>query len=87
MELDEQVHISDLSNIRTFEPYISLIRLFSLFFNCAKPLMSLNTHAACSNGTDIVQESLDNHILIYIAMIIPTQLFEIFSILHILNDS
>ena len=37
MDFAEQVRILGLSNIQTFEPYISQIRLFSLLFNYAKP--------------------------------------------------
>ena len=37
MDLVDQVHIFGLSNIHTFERNISLIRLFSLIFNFAKP--------------------------------------------------
>ena len=37
MDLIEQIDIFGLSNIHTFEPNISLIRLFSLIFNYAKP--------------------------------------------------
>ena len=36
MDLIEQVHISGLTNIHTFGPNISLIRLFSLMLNYAK---------------------------------------------------
>ena len=35
--LVEQVHIFGFTNIHTFEPNISLIRLFSLKLNAAKP--------------------------------------------------
>ena len=37
MDFVEQVHIFGFSNIHTFEPNISIIRLFSLIFNYAKP--------------------------------------------------
>ena len=39
MDLAEQVHIFGLTNIHTFGPNISLIRLFSLMLNYAKPRM------------------------------------------------
>ena len=37
MDLVEQVHIFGLANIHTFGPNFSLIRLFSLMLNYAKP--------------------------------------------------
>ena len=37
MELVEQVHVFGFTNIHTFEPNSSLIRLFSLIFNYANP--------------------------------------------------
>ena len=37
MNLVEQVYIFGLSNIHTYKSNISLIRLFSLIFNYAKP--------------------------------------------------
>ena len=37
MELVELIYIFGLTNIHTFGPKISLIRLFSLMFNYAKP--------------------------------------------------
>ena len=37
MDLVEQVHIFGLSNINSFERNITLIGLFSLIFNYAKP--------------------------------------------------
>ena len=37
MDLVEQVHIFGLSNIHTFGPNVSQIRLFSLMLNYAKP--------------------------------------------------
>ena len=40
MDLIEQVHIFGFTNIHTFGPNISLIRLFSLMLNCAKPRLS-----------------------------------------------
>ena len=39
MDLVELIHIFGLTNIHTFGPKISLIRLFSLMFNYAKPRM------------------------------------------------
>ena len=39
MDFVEQVHIFGLTNIHTFGPKISLIRIFSLIFNYAKPRM------------------------------------------------
>ena len=39
MDLVEQIHIFGLSNILTFETNISLIGLFRLIFNNAKPQM------------------------------------------------
>ena len=36
-ELVEQIYIFGLTNIHTFGPNISLIRLFSLILNYAKP--------------------------------------------------
>ena len=42
MDLVEQVRIFRLSNIHTFGPNISLIRLFSLMLNYAKPLIENN---------------------------------------------
>ena len=42
MDLVEQVHFYGLSNIRTFEPNISLLRLFSLIFNFANKLNCKN---------------------------------------------
>ena len=37
MDLAEQVHVFGLSNIHAYGSNISLIRLFSLIFNYAKP--------------------------------------------------
>ena len=37
MDLVKLIHIIGLTNIHTFGPKISLIRLFSLMFNYAKP--------------------------------------------------
>ena len=37
MDLAEQFKIFGLSNIHTFEPNISIIKLFNLIFNNAKP--------------------------------------------------
>ena len=42
MDLVEHVPIFGLSNIHTFEPNISLIRLFSLIFNYAKVRIIVN---------------------------------------------
>ena len=42
MDLVEQIHIFGLANIRTFGPIISLIRLFSLMLNYAKPRLFLS---------------------------------------------
>ena len=42
MYLVEQVHMFGLSNIHTFEPNISLIRLFSLIFNYENPRILLH---------------------------------------------
>ena len=39
MDLIEEVHIFGLSDINNFELNITLIRLFSLIINCAKPRM------------------------------------------------
>ena len=43
MDLVEQIHIFDLINIHTFGPDISLIRLFSLMLNYAKPQLIWDT--------------------------------------------
>ena len=43
IDLVEQVHIFGLSNIHTFKSNISLIRLFSLIFNYAKPRLKIVT--------------------------------------------
>ena len=40
MDIVEQAHIFGLSDIHSFGPNISLIRLFSLMFNCTKPRLS-----------------------------------------------
>ena len=47
MDLVEQVHTFGLSNIHTFGPNISLIRLFSLIFYNAKPRMCLLQSVNC----------------------------------------
>ena len=39
MDFVEQVHIFSVTNIHSFGPNISLIRLFSLMLNYAKPQM------------------------------------------------
>ena len=36
MDIVEQMHVFGFTNIHTFEPNISLTRLFGLFFNYAK---------------------------------------------------
>ena len=49
MNLVDQVHIFGLSNIHTFGPNISLIRLFSLMLNYAKPQMAVSAENVIVN--------------------------------------
>ena len=48
MDLVEQVHIFGLSNIHTEGSNSSLIRLFSLIFNYAKPRLIQHTNLYCT---------------------------------------
>ena len=43
MDLVEQIHIFGLSNIHTYGSNISLIRLFNLIFNYAKPRIRIKS--------------------------------------------
>ena len=61
MDLVEQVHKFDLSNIHTCGSNISLIMLFSLIFNYAKPRLSL--HVRLKGLLVCAQQSMSNHLL------------------------
>ena len=44
MDLFNKVHIFGLMKVHTYVPNISLIRLFSLMLNYAKPRLFMNIH-------------------------------------------
>ena len=50
LDLVELIHIFGLTNIHTFGPKTSLIRLFSLMFNYAKPRLLTFQFAAISEN-------------------------------------
>ena len=50
MDLVEQVHTFGLTNIHTFGPNFSLIKLFSLMLNYAKPQLRI-LHGSDQNAT------------------------------------
>ena len=56
MDLVEQIHIFGLTNIHTFGPNISLIRLFSLMLNYAKPRLF-----ALQCLSDLITDKNDEH--------------------------
>ena len=72
MDLVEQVHIFGLSNIHTFEPNISLIKLV-LIFNYAKPRLFPNF----KNKNSI--QLLNRFLLIYFRCSLISECFGFFS--------
>ena len=60
MDLFEQVHIFDLSNLHTYGSNISLIKLFSLIFNYAKPRLLVPRLKIVSSVQVQIQGALQN---------------------------